>query len=416
MGTLLVIILIAQFILSYIILLRLDKGFYFQDIRVAFVSIFALYTLFWPISAELLNFSLDNRAFNLTILSYNLAILAYNIVLITKRSRWLANANISCTQTKRSFLWGIFLLAGLIFYSIYYMYSKGIPIFAFNNIDFERMEYTRNVNQVWVILKFLIAGVGGYLVFYYNQLNLFGKISVIGLLALYIVYQVSLGNRNEYVIIILFILCYWLCKRKRELNIKWLSILLALFAFSFYITIMRSEDSKELKGNEAVQLVAQSNEFMFPIQTTYFTIKDNWELRYGETYVVLPIRTIIPRSLQKDKPESLGSEFISKTFSSGWSGYAYTPVTEAYLNFGIFGPFIIFLLVGLLLNSLVVEVRKKGVTYKYLIAYSIIFNFCRGDASGTIYMILFMWLSYLVMKIIVPNKVSRERVKTVIAG
>lgn len=407
-GLLLIVLLVAQFAAAFVFLWRQDKGLYLQDIRVFFLLCFALYTLFWPITKLVIGSTEGDVAFLKTMLAYNLALFGFNLVLFLKKKKWPAKADFTLDTRRNSFWVGIIFLFSLVAYSFYYMYSRGVPLFAFSSFNLDRLEYTQNVNQLWVVLKYIIATVASFLIFYYKKLSAFQKCSILLIIGFYILFQVSIGNRNEYALIVFFSMAYFLSARKKPVSIKILLVLITLLISSFWITLMRSADSRDLKGNQAVELALQSNEFMFPIQTTYYVIKDQWPYRYGETYVILPIKLIIPRSMQKNKPQDLGSEFISKTFGAGWSGWAYTPVTEAYLNFGMIGPFIIYFIIGLILNSLTAEVWRKGITFKYLMAYSILFNFCRGDASGTLYMILFLWLTYLVMKVITPRSRHRE--------
>ena len=414
-SSLLVVILIAQFVAAFVYLWKQDGGVYLQDIRVFFLLCFALYTLFWPITMVGLGTVDGDSSFTQTVLAYNLAVLGFNLVLFISRKKWSAKANFAIDKGRNSFWMGIGFLFLLVAYSFYFMYSKGVPVFAFSSFSLDRLDYFQNVDQLWVILKFIIASAASYLIFYIKKLNTIQRVALFSIIGFYILYQVSLGNRNEYALIVFFTIGYFLAARKKPISLKIMLVLLVLFISSFWITLMRSESSRNLKGNQAVELAVRSNEFMFPIQTTYYIIKDKWPYRYGETYTIHVIKQIIPRSWQKDKPQSLGSEFIAKTFGSGWSGWAYTPVTEAYLNFGIFGPFIIYFIIGLIMNSLTTEVWKKGLTFKYLMAYSIIFNFCRGDVSSTIYMVLFLWLTYLVMKKIVPNRGVKVNVETDLA-
>ena len=415
-SSLLVVLLIAQFVAAFVYLWWQDRGVYLHDIRVFFLLCFALYTLFWPITMVGLGTVEDDSAFSQTVLAYNLAVFGFNLVLFVNHKKWPTKGDFDLDAGKKNFWLGIVFLFFLVAYSFYFMYSRGVPVFAFSSFNLDRLDYFQNVDQLWVILKFIIASAASYLIFYLKKLDKMQRIALISIIVFYVLYQASLGNRNEYALIVFFTMGYFLAARKKPVSLKILLVLFVLFVSSFWITIMRSADSRNLRGNQAVELAMQSNEFMYPIQTTYYIIKDKWPHRYGETYTIHVIKQIIPRSWQKDKPQSLGSEFIAKTFGSGWSGWAYTPVTEAYLNFGIVGPFIIYFIIGLIMNSLTTEVWKKGITFKYLMAYSIIFNFCRGDVSSTLYMVLFLWLTYLVMKKIMPSRGLKGNIKNELAA
>ncbi len=70
-----------------------------------------------------------------------------------------------------------------------------------------------------------------------------------------------------------------------------------------------------------------------------FYTKIQWDYRFGSTYTLLPVQIAIPRAIYPNKPPTLGTEFIYKIMGPGGQGYAYTPVTEAYLNFWYIGPY-----------------------------------------------------------------------------
>ncbi len=82
----------------------------------------------------------------------------------------------------------------------------------------------------------------------------------------------------------------------------------------------------------------------------------------------------------------------------GGQGYAYTPVTEAYLNFWYIGPFIVFLFLSVFLNKLVKSACKYGVSFKYMVLFAYVFDFCRGEFSSVAYSLMFFYLSYRLLR------------------
>jgi hypothetical protein len=77
-------------------------------------------------------------------------------------------------------------------------------------------------------------------------------------------------------------------------------------------------------------------------------------------------------------------------------GYAYTPVTEAFLNFSWVGPFIVFAIWSLVLVKLVKSADAHPSWY--LLAYALVIDFQRGDFAGTFYAVVFVGGSYAVMQ------------------
>jgi len=264
------------------------------------------------------------------------------------------------------------------------MLSAGITIFKFGDEMSSRVDVGNAVNQLWVIISFLIISLFDYLIFNFSLYNKKRKIIIIAVLLIYILFQSSIGNRREFAGIIFFIICFYLISKQITLKPQIIIILLCLFAAAFYLSTLRDENTRNLKGEKAIELMLASNEFVYPMQTTYYIMRDNWDLRFGSTYFFLPLQILIPREIYPDKPSTLGAEFVEKTFGHGGMGYAYTPVTEAYLNFGNIGPFIMFILYATFFNWLVRK-QTNGFRFYYFILYGLIFDFCRGDVASIIY-------------------------------
>ena len=102
----------------------------------------------------------------------------------------------------------------------------------------------------------------------------------------------------------------------------------------------------------------------------------------------------IPRAIWTDKPESLSLQFMRDAFgSTNLIGFAYTPVTEAFLNFSWVGPFIVFAIFSLLLVKLVRNAdAHPGL---YFILFALVVDFHRGEFAGIVYAICFIGGAYL---------------------
>ena len=147
------------------------------------------------------------------------------------------------------------------------------------------------------------------------------------------------------------------------------------------------------------------------MQTTYYTIKDNWDYRLGSTYLFLPIQVLIPRSIYPGKPTTLGTEFVNKTFGPGFMAFAYTPVTEAYLNGGYLGVLLIFSILSLLMDRMV---RKANhlITFGYLMAFSLVLDWSRSEFSSIFYTICMIWICLKICSILGGYKKKRVVVST----
>ena len=383
------IFLIFQIFFGLYCLYRINGGFYLQDIRVFFLLSFALYSLFLPLTSVLKLTS----GFKISILvqttnQYALALMAFNIAVLQFRRKW--NNNVSFVYSARYFGINLQILLVLVIFSVLYMKRAGITLFQFGNEMSTRVEVGEAISQTWVILSFLIITLSNYLIYYYTKLSKLLKIEFLLVLGLYIIFQLSIGNRREIAGILFFSMSCVLVKYRMKLN-PWVMItLVVLFLLSFYVTIFRDENARNLETDDAVELVIVSNEFVYPIQTTYYIIKDKWNFRLGSTYFFLPLQVLTPRCIYPDKPSTLGSEFISKTFGPGSQGFAYTPVSEAYLNFGTLGVLLIFYIFSCFLDSLIKNNSHK-IYFVYFMLYGLVFDFCRGDFSSLFYAFIIMY-------------------------
>jgi hypothetical protein len=76
--------------------------------------------------------------------------------------------------------------------------------------------------------------------------------------------------------------------------------------------------------------------------------------KYGETYL-LSLVNWVPRSVWKERPYSLAEIYAKEMMKEYWKpgmGYGFPLIAEAYMNFGIAGGFIQYLMIGLMLGGL----------------------------------------------------------------
>lgn len=394
------IVLLLVIAIGVLKIIKLDGGLFLQDIRFFFLLSFTLYIVFLPIVYCLYSeiFFFNQNIFTKMVWLYASAILAYDIVLFKKNIKW-KNSSLIYPPYK-SYKRVIYGLICLVACSFYYMKSRGVVTFSLGEGMADRSEYGEAVSQSWIILSIVVAVFFNFTLFIFRKLNTTCKLIFLSCLAFYVTYQISLGNRREYTTIILFFVCYYLGIRKIPLNIKLLCFLVAGFIGSFAITIIRDANTRDLSRSDKIQMAIISNEFIYPQQTTYYTMEANPDYKLGYSYTILPIEVAIPRSIYPNKPATLASEFVTKILNTT-QGYAYTPVTEAFINFGYIGPFVIFYILALFLNNLVKEANEKGISFKYAIFFAYSFDFCRSEFSSVAYSFLFIYLSYKLIILLV---------------
>lgn len=346
--TLSFIFLISQLVFGLYCLYKINGGFYLQDIRVFFLLSFAIHSFFLPL-ASILKLTSEFKIPILiqTINQYTLALMAFNIAVLQFRRKW--NNNVAFVHSANCFEINVQFLLALVVLS---------------------------VSQTWIILSFLIITLSNYLIYYYTKLSKLLKIEFILVLSLYIIFQLSIGNRREIAGILFFSMSFISVKYRMKLKSWAMITLVILFLLSFYITIFRGENTRKLETYDALELAIISNEFVYPIKTTYYIIKDKRDFRLGSTYLFSPLLALAPRCIYPDKPSTLGAE--------------YSPVSEAYLNFGTLGVLLIFYVLSCFLDRLIKNNSHK-IYFVYFMLYGLVFDFCHSDFSSIFYAFIIMY-------------------------
>ena len=383
--------LISQSLFGVLFVNKENEAFYPQDIRVLFIVTYSLYSLFCPL-ISLLGFDVFLSTMPLTTFCFGLGLAGFNLGNILFPVKWV---NISFVKNSVNYsLLLLLLLAELILLTVY-LIAYQVPVFSTLG-QFDRLEFFETINQVWVVLTMAISLTACLIIYYFDEWNKKQFIFGILLIVYYIALQLSLGNRRDFLPIILFSTSYFLTKYHSKLNAKIIIIGTIFFIGSFWLVQQRN-NNLEYSRVGAIQESFVNNEFVYPMQTLAYIIDDKWDLRYGYTYFVLPFQIAVPRYIYPNKPEDLGKEFVNKTFGEGSQGYAYTPVTEAYLNFGILGPLFVFVLFSLAFSQLIRKFNFSSISFVYFLLYSFVFDFCRGTFATVIYQVLVSLLFYFII-------------------
>jgi oligosaccharide repeat unit polymerase len=327
----------------------------------------------------------------LTTFCFGLGLAGFNLGNILVPVKW---TNITLIKASVNYTLLLLLLLAELILLTAYLIAYQVPIFTTLG-QFDRFEFFATINQVWVVLTMAISLTACLIIYYYDEWNRKQFIFGILLIVYYIALQLSLGNRRDFLPILLFSTSYFLTKYHSKLNIKIVIIGAVLFVGSFWLVQQRS-NGQVYSHVGAIQESFVNNEFVYPMQTLAYVIDDKWDLRYGYTYFVLPFQVAVPRYFYPGKPDDLGKEFVNKTFGEGSQGYAYTPVTEAYLNFGVWGPLFVFVLFSFVLSQLVRKFALSTISFVYFLLYSFVFDFCRGTFATILYQVLVSLLFYFI--------------------
>lgn len=257
----------------------------------------------------------------------------------------------------------------------------------------------RNMNlylgtQLWVVLIFIVNGFTMFMFAAWSRLTRLEKIAVVGSVLLFIMFQLTMGNRRDYIAMFIFLIGVVMTKRRSVIRAT--SVIFGAIAFAAFMAvgIVRQilQDPALLSRYNPLELVLTQNEFVTPVFTLMHYVNNVRPLRWGYTYASAPLQ-FIPRAIWTDKPESLSLQFMRDAFgSTSLIGFAYTPVTEAFLNFSWVGPFLIFAIFSFFLVKLVKNAHAHPGLY--FILFALVVDFHRGEFAGIFYAVCFIGGAY----------------------
>lgn len=291
-------------------------------------------------------------------------------------------------------LFSVCILFFLILYKSIYFYKLGILLNPSVLKSTSRLELFDNFGQFQIVSSFLISSVFLYFIYNYSLIPKLYKNLILLFLLYYIAIQLSVGNRKEFVSIVLGFFWLIVAKKKYKFSIlKFILILVLIFLFLVLGSIRAnlSLNSNFTNINDILILTLRSNEFVYPFETLKISVQNYFsstlDFLYGLSIFIYPFIIFIPRVIFPLKFDSLAVTFVQTNFGGGM-GYAYSPVTESFINFGIFGPAIVFFFIGYFVTNIFVHKNSK---YSFIL-FTLIPDFCRGEFSTFFYQLFFQGL------------------------
>ncbi len=383
--------LVGQFLASLALIRLYDGRWVLQDIRLFFVLFLFLYGATLPLVTTL-GINLPEQGIDRAAFMFGTAFLAFNIVQWWYRQPWHDVPSEVFDRIRPTNLNVVVLI--LAFMALVgYAVSRGLDLTG----ALDRRKNLLLGTQLWVVAIFMMNGLVMFMFAGWQQLTKSVRRWMVVYVALFVLFALSMGNRRDFLPMFIFLFAVVATRRHLVIGIKTVVGGFVAFMVMNVIGILRTvaDDPTILAQVDPVQVLVTQNEFVSPIQTLMFYTLHAHPLRWGMTYLGAP-GLFMPRALWIDKPESLSLQFMRDAFgTTALMGFAYTPVTEAFLNFGYVGPFLIFSALSILMVKLVRNADAHlGL---YFVAFSIVVDFNRGDFAGTLYQIAMVGAAYWFM-------------------
>lgn len=181
---------------------------------------------------------------------------------------------------------------------------------------------------------------------------------------------VRMGNRRELVFVLLFAAALAMARGRRRWVLTAAAVIVPLGVL-LGVSRMGSQGGEEFE--EA--LLQAFGEFVYPHFPLMYNVENATGLAMGATYARLPAN-VVPSFGLWTKAEPLAKIFAD-TFAEGKMGYAYTPLAEGYLNFGMAATLVVPLL---LLAALWTLARWRAMSaLPFLVFMAMALDVSRGD-------------------------------------
>jgi oligosaccharide repeat unit polymerase len=393
----------GQFLISLSLLRLYDGRWAMQDIRLFFVLFLFLYGAALPLIV-LFNVAQPVPGIAGAGYMYGTAFVGFNLVQWWYKQPFRDVPAEVFKRVAPSPL-NIVVLTMAFLIVIAYAFSRGVSI----GLRIDRGQTQFLGTQLWVVMIFGVNGLTMFMFAGWSALSRLEKVILAGTLAMFILFQLAMGNRRDFLAMFIFLTGVVMTKRESVVRLKTLIFGGIAFAAFMAIGIIRQvfADPRLLTRYNPLELILTQNEFVTPIYTLMHYVNNVRPLRWGMTYLTAPTQ-FIPRAIWPDKPESLSLQFMRDAFgSTGLIGFAYTPVTEAFLNFVWVGPFIIFAIISILLVKLVRNAEAHAGLY--FILFALVVDFQRGEFAGTFYAFCFVGGGYAFMRFISRLRWAPER-------
>lgn len=302
----------------------------------------------------------------------------------------------------------LILLVLLGFACSLFFYSKVINVSG-DILSVSRLELVNSVSDTGWYLKYFMIAYSWFIlgVFFNDYKNKAKNKSIVffALLPVFIYFYSLLlvGSRREVVFVLVFVVLLLFTKNGAVFSFKQKLVTAFLVVSIVSMGAFRHSDD----SSTAVVLMNTFGEFIFPINTlVYYIHLDFLDFNYGSTYFQF-ITNFIPKEIFPDKPLPLAVQFAKMLSVPGQEftmGYAFTPISEAFVNFGYLSIIIFPVLLAFFAYSLELLVNKYPLFL--LILLSQVVNFQRSDVASLIFELLFLLICFLFCHIVTKLRLN----------
>jgi len=397
-------------IVIYLSILKMRKGWELTDARFIFAVFFLLYGIFPPLLGRQKWDTYPEQINIQAALCFWLGSLGLlSSLLFVKRSNVERQSSVISPKILRGVRSAALIgfILGIVMLLLDYARLGGIfKTLAMERGDRMALMSAKRGNLPFLYFLFTSSAMYFYYLIYRTNWKTLKGYAFFGLVNLAIIgLWILEGERSNIIMLTLILLAIWSSKYPVRISVKWFIIFSILWFLFSSIAYVRDAITNSIRARDPTIMISHvkerftwewlnPGEFKGPYLTLTASIDRGEELKYGQTYLQA-IPYLLPRSLYPgEKPLTVGHQF-GKYMQSLLGrkrriGVGFSPIAEAYINFGFIGPFIVMFLFGIGLGHLSSLRRKKSFFWVILYAglLPVAWKFNRsGFANGFSYMV-----------------------------
>lgn len=371
----------------------------FLSAEVIFVSVFFIYAVpnafIYVLDGYVprITYFLINQitVFKTLLLYFNIYTVLILIIMLTGGVHTL-KINESKLNNKTLVSFDLFDLVALVLtaYFYYLNFRNGFSIFGqfFQDLRQNILSSVHNLNNYMYLYMIVYCYINLYKIIYRDRKKQKFTYKEFFFLIIFVAFwSLSLltDRRNLFTLILLLVFLFF--NKLKKINFKKVFILVLCVVALMSMSYFRSGTNRRDINNV---LFLSLGEFIFVNYVSEYYINNcSDDLYYGKTYLFDTMVSVIPRRFYPNKPETLSVKFWREAKTN--VGYAFNPVAEGLINFGIKGSVLMVPFVILFFIKMAYRFSKKNFLYYFIICSESI-NFYRGTFSSTIFTLVVMLL------------------------
>jgi len=239
------------------------------------------------------------------------------------------------------------------------------------------------------------------------------RVTVYALICMLVVFWLLRGSRNMVALLVLPMVAGVFYKRQIRVGMA-VVVCVAVVVGFYTLAGVRSVGLTNVSQSDVINVITGIDPLYGELGTSYSVldralgIGTDSDLLLGESYTVHPVVNLVPRSWWPSRPDNLAVRFSKRYFNTDQltEGLGFSPVLEAYLNFGQLGIIGVFAVIFLTLVILEERHPVGNICYILLIAFALpnIINWNRIDMSTAFK----MYSGYIMMSFLIPKILLRD--------